>query len=80
MQPPSCAERHPILASVGVPVLAVIVAYWWSVAAVVVAHASNATPLRWSLVGMVISEAVAQAAAESPNRRDTEEDPQGSRR
>jgi hypothetical protein len=40
MQPPSCAERHPILASVGVPVLAVIVAYWWSAAAVVVVAAA----------------------------------------
>ena len=33
MQPPSCAERHPILTSVGVPVLAAIVAYSWSAAA-----------------------------------------------
>ena len=40
MQPPSCAERHPILASVGVPVLAAIVAYWWSAAAVVVVAAA----------------------------------------
>ena len=40
MQPQSCAERHPILASVGVPVLAVIVAYWWSAAAVVVVAAA----------------------------------------
>ena len=36
----SCAERHPILASVGVPVLAAIVAYWWSAAAVVVVAAA----------------------------------------
>ena len=40
MQRRSCAERHPILASVGVPVLAVIVAYWWSAAAVVVVAAA----------------------------------------
>jgi hypothetical protein len=40
MQPPSCAERHPILASVDVPVLTAIVAYWWSVAAVVVVAAA----------------------------------------
>ena len=40
MQPQSCAERHPILASVGVPVLAAIVAYWWSAAAVVVLAAT----------------------------------------
>ena len=40
MQPPSGAERHPILASVGVPVLAAIVAYWWSAAAVVVVAAA----------------------------------------
>jgi len=40
MQPPSCAERHPILASVGVPVFAAIVAYWWSAAAVVVVAAA----------------------------------------
>ena len=40
MQPPSCAERHPILAGVGVPVLAAIVAYWWSAAAVVVVAAA----------------------------------------
>jgi len=32
MQRRSCAARHPILASVGVPVLAAIVAYWWSAA------------------------------------------------
>jgi hypothetical protein len=36
VQPPSCAERHPILASVGVAVLAAIVAYWWSAAAAAV--------------------------------------------
>ena len=40
MQRRSCAERHPILASVGVPVLAAIVAYWWSAAAVVVIAAA----------------------------------------
>ena len=40
MQPPSCAERHPILASMGVPVLAAIIAYWWSAAAVVVVAAA----------------------------------------
>jgi hypothetical protein len=40
MQRRSCAERHPILASVGVPVLAAIVAYWWSAAAVVVVAAA----------------------------------------
>ena len=40
MQPQSCAERHPILAGVGVPVLAAIVAYWWSAAAVVVLAAT----------------------------------------
>jgi hypothetical protein len=40
MQPPSCAERHPVLASVGIPVLAAIVAYWWSAAAVVVVAAA----------------------------------------
>ena len=40
MQPQSCAERHPILASVGVAVLAVIVAYWWSAAAVVMVAAT----------------------------------------
>ena len=40
MQPQSCAERHPILANVGVPVLAAIVAYWWSAAAVVVVAAT----------------------------------------
>ena len=50
MQPPSCAERHPILASVGVPVLAVIIAYWWSAAAVVVVAATvciSVTLQRW---------------------------------
>ena len=36
----SCVERHPILASVGVPVLAAIVAYWWSAAALVVVAAA----------------------------------------
>jgi hypothetical protein len=36
MQRRSCAERHPILASVGVPVLAAIVAHWWSAAAAAV--------------------------------------------
>ena len=40
MQPPSCAERYPVLAGVGVPVLAAIVAYWWSAAAVVVVAAA----------------------------------------
>ena len=40
MQRRSCAERHPILASVGVPVLAAMVAYWWSAAAVVVVPAA----------------------------------------
>ena len=40
MRPPSFAERHPILAGVGVPVLAAIVAYWWSAAAVVVVAAA----------------------------------------
>jgi hypothetical protein len=40
MQPRSCAERHPILAGVGIPVLAAIVAYWWSAAAVVVIAAA----------------------------------------
>ena len=40
MQPPSCAERHPILASVGVPVLAALVAYWWSAAGLVVVAAA----------------------------------------
>ena len=40
MQRRSCAERHPILASVGVPVLAAILAYWWSAAAVVVIAAA----------------------------------------
>ena len=40
MQPQSCAERHPILANVGVPVLAAIIAYWWSAAAVVVVAAT----------------------------------------
>ena len=40
MQPPWCAERHLVLASVGVPVLAAIVAYWWSAAAVVVVAAA----------------------------------------
>ena len=40
MQPPTCAERHPILASVGVSVLAAIVAYWWSATAVVVVAAA----------------------------------------
>jgi hypothetical protein len=39
MQGRSCVERHPILASVGVPVLAALVAYWWSAAAVVVVAA-----------------------------------------
>jgi hypothetical protein len=39
MQRRSCAERHPMLASVGVPVLAAILAYWWSAAAVVVVAA-----------------------------------------
>ena len=50
MQPQSCAERHPILASVGVAVLAVIVAYWWSAAAVVVVAATGCacvTLQRW---------------------------------
>jgi protein-S-isoprenylcysteine O-methyltransferase Ste14 len=50
MQPPSCAARHPILASVGVPVLAAIVAYWWSAAAVVVIAATGCacvTLQRW---------------------------------
>ena len=36
----SSVERHPILASVGVPVLAALVAYWWSAAAVVVIAAA----------------------------------------
>jgi Flp pilus assembly protein TadB len=40
MQGRSCVERHPILASVGVPVLAALVAYWWSAAAVVVVAAA----------------------------------------
>jgi hypothetical protein len=40
MQPPSWAERHPILVGMSVPVVAAIVAYWWSVAAVVVAAAA----------------------------------------
>ena len=40
MQPPWYAVRHPILASVGVPVLAAMVAYWWSAAAVVVVAAA----------------------------------------
>jgi hypothetical protein len=40
VQPTSWAERHPVLASVGVPVLAAIVAYWWSAAAVVVVAAA----------------------------------------
>jgi hypothetical protein len=50
MQPQSCAERHPILASLGVAVLAVIVAYWWSAAAVVVVAATGCacvTLQRW---------------------------------
>ena len=40
MQGRSCVERHPILASVGVPVLAALVAYWWSAAAVVLVAAA----------------------------------------
>jgi len=40
MQRRSCAERHPVLASVGVPILAAMVAYWWSAAAVVVVAAA----------------------------------------
>ena len=40
MQPPWCAVQHQVLASVGVSVLAAIVAYWWSVAAVVVVAAA----------------------------------------
>jgi len=40
MQGRSCVERHPILASVGVPVLAALVAYWWSTAALVVVAAA----------------------------------------
>jgi hypothetical protein len=40
MQRRWCVERHPILASVGVPVLAALVAYWWSAAAVVVVAAA----------------------------------------
>ena len=41
MQSPWCAKQHLVLAvSVGVPVLAAIVAYWWSAAAVVVVAAA----------------------------------------
>ena len=36
----SCVERQPILASVGVPVPAALVAYWWSAAAMVVVAAA----------------------------------------